>query len=61
MKIVKRFSPMMKIKKDSCDFVTVVTDENKYAKLLDGYMRCGKSFVAVWDSDKPFPENYIVQ
>lgn len=59
MTIVKRFSPMRK--KGTNYFLTVVTDRNKIAKIPDGYERCGRSFLGNWDSDKPFPHNFIIQ
>lgn len=45
MEDIRRFSLMKK--KGTLDFITIITDKNKYAKVQKGYERCGRSFLGV--------------
>lgn len=62
MKNIKRFTLMRKIGTFG-DFATVITDRNKYAKVPEGYERCGKSFLGVYKPDigKDGRQVYIYQ
>ena len=40
MEDIRRFSLMKK--KGTLDFITIITDKNKYAKVQKGYERCGR-------------------
>lgn len=59
MEDIRRFSLMQKI--GTLDFITVITDKDKYAKVPDGYERCGKSFLGEYHLIMSRTGTYIYQ
>ena len=59
MKEIKRFTTVINV--ENFKTISIITPKDKRAIVPDGYKKCGKSFLAYFDSENPPRMSYIEQ
>lgn len=59
MKEIKRFTTVINV--ENFKAISIITPKYKHAIVPDGYKKCGKSFLAYFDSEDPPRMSYVEQ